>query len=83
MVSQLRKLGFLDGNKYSTVKDFIVSLPHLHLRNDLMFVLDSKVFNFLLGGWARDVDSAFDFLLSSRVYDGIIAKSNQADLLRA
>ncbi|CAB1109566.1 unnamed protein product [Ectocarpus sp. CCAP 1310/34] len=37
--------------------------------NDLMFVLDSKVFNFPLRGWARDVDSEFDFGLSSRVYD--------------
>ena len=50
MVARLRRLGFLDDEEYITVKDFIVSLSHLHQRQDLLFVLDSKVFNFLLGG---------------------------------
>lgn len=74
MVARLRRLGFLDEEEYITVKDFIISLPHLHKRQDLLFVLDSKVFNFLLGGWTRDSESTFDFGLSSKIYDDIIAK---------
>ena len=74
MVARLRRLGFLDDEEYITVKDFIVSLSHLHQRQDLLFVLDSKVFNFLLGGWTRDSESMFDFGLSSKIYDDIIAK---------
>ena len=74
MIARLRKLGFLDGDEYGNIKDFIASLPHLHRRRDLLFVLDINVFNFLLQGWARDPESAFDFTLSSRVYDDIIEK---------
>lgn len=72
MIRQLRSMGFLDGKEYPTTRDFIESLPHLFRRQDIMFAMDIRVFNFLLAGWAKD--GTFDYLISSRVYDDILDK---------
>lgn len=72
MVKNLRSLGFLDAEAYPTVKDFVESLPHLYIRTDLMFVMDSRVFNFLAEGWAKEGN--FDFSSVSIIYEKILAK---------
>ena len=72
MVSKLRKFGLLDTKEYTSIKNFMLSLPHLHARNDLLFFMDIRVYNFLVEGWMRDGN--YDFLLSARIYDGILEK---------
>ena len=54
----LGNLGCGDREEYKIVRAFLFSLTGLVRREDLDFVLDSRVWNFLLACWVKDVAAA-------------------------
>ena len=72
MIRKLVEIGFLDTVEYPSAQDFIESLPHLHRRQDVMFAMDIRVYNFLLAGWMKE--GSFDFYMSTTIYDRILVK---------
>ena len=72
MADVLRMYGFMDSAEYSTVTDFLRSLPQLDVDSDLRFFLDTRIFKFLASVWGEEQRHRFDIFLLFRIYDALI-----------
>ena len=54
MAGTLRSLGFLNKDAHPTTHGFIFSLPFLYRRTDIQFVMDKRVFEFLVNRWIQE-----------------------------
>lgn len=82
MANQLGTLGYGDRHEFKTVQAFVFSLPRLVRTEDLDFVMDSRVWNFLMACWVKDSDRGgrFDFGMAASIRNDIIKR--RASLVR-
>ena len=73
-------LGYGDHESYEDTQPFLLSLEKLVRPEDVDFVLDSNVWNFLMASWVMDsrLDPKFDFTLSVNIRNKLIKR--RADL---
>ena len=82
MANHLGALGYGDRQEFKTVQAFVLSLSRLVRTEDLDFVLDSRVWNFLMACWMKDSDRGgrFDFGMAMSMRTDIITR--RASLVR-
>ena len=82
MTNQLGTLGYGDRQEFKTVQTFVLSLSRLVRTEDLDFVLDSRVWNFLMACWVKGSDRGgrFDFGMAMSMRTDIIKR--RASLVR-
>lgn len=80
--NRLMDLGYGDLETYENVQVFVISLPRLARGEDLDFVLDTKVWNFMMANWVKDSSrgAKFDYGISMNVRNKLIKR--RADIMR-
>lgn len=82
IATRLTDLGYGERETFKDVQTFVLSLKRLARADDLDFVLDSNVWNFILGSWVKDskLGGKFDFGLGVNVHNCLLRR--RAGLLR-
>ena len=80
---RLMAIGYGDLEIYTNIQAFVISLPRLARAADLDFIMDSKVWNFIMASWVIEPNHTggkFDFNISMDVRNKVIKR--RATLLR-